>query len=131
MPKQKKVRRFSSFMNNPFDFILCITVFLLLAIGIIMVLSASAPSSLSTNGDSYTYVRKQAGFAILGIALMFLISKIDYRFYKKYYWAIYVLSCLILLLVIDPVIGSEVKGATRWIYLGFGQFQPSDITKTA
>ena len=73
MPKQKKVRRFSSFMNNPFDFILCITVFLLLAIGIIMVLSASAPSSLSTNGDSYTYVRKHAGFAILGIALMFII----------------------------------------------------------
>ena len=129
MPKQKKVRRFSSFMNNPFDFILCITVFLLLAIGIIMVLSASAPSSLSTNGDSYTYVRKQAGFAILGIALMFLISKIDYRFYKKYYWAIYVLSCLILLLVIVPVIGREVKGATRWINLGFGQFQPSEITK--
>ena len=129
MPKQKKVRRFSSFMNNPFDFILCITVFLLLAIGIIMVLSASAPSSLSTNGDSYTYVRKQAGFAILGIALMFLISKIDYRFYKKYYWAIYVLSCLILLLVIVPVIVREVKGATRWINLGFGQFQPSEITK--
>ena len=129
MPKQKKVRRFSSFMNNPFDFILCITVFLLLAIGIIMVLSASAPSSLSTNGDSYTHVRKQAGFAILGIALMFLISKIDYRFYKKYYWAIYVLSCLILLLVIVPVIGREVKGATRWINLGFGQFQPSEITK--
>lgn len=94
-----------------------------------MVLSASAPSALSETGNSYTYVRKQAAFAVLGIALMFIISKIDYRFYKKYYWIIYFVSWAILLLVVVPGIGKSVKGATRWINLGFGQFQPSEITK--
>ena len=65
---QKKAKKISKFANNQFDFILCITVILLLALGIIMVLSASAPSALSTTGNSYTYVKKQLIFAIAGIA---------------------------------------------------------------
>ena len=130
MPKNSnKVKKVSKFVNNQFDFLLCITVLLLLSLGVIMVLSASAPSALSETGSSYTYVRKQATFAIIGIVLMFIISKIDYRFYKKYYWIVYFVSWTMLLLVIVPGIGRNVKGATRWINLGFGQFQPSEITK--
>lgn len=127
--KPNKVKKVSKFVNNQFDFLLCITILLLLSLGIIMVLSASAPSALASENDSYAFVRKQAGFAVLGIVLMFIISKIDYRFYKKYYWMIYFVSWAILLLVIVPGIGRSVKGATRWINLGFGQFQPSEITK--
>ena len=130
MPKNSnKVKKVSKFVNNQFDFLLCITVLLLLSLGVIMVLSASAPSALSETGSSYTYVRKQATFAIIGIVLMFIISKIDYRFYKKYYWIVYFVSWTMLLLVIVPGIGRNVNGATRWINLGFGQFQPSEITK--
>ncbi len=126
---RKKVKRVSNFVNNQFDFTLCITVLVLLAMGIIMVLSASAPSSLSTTGNSYTYVKKQFAFAIVGLVLMFIISKIDYRFYKKYYWIIYHASWIVLLLVIVPGLGHSVKGATRWVDLKFIQFQPSELTK--
>ena len=126
---QKKVKKISKFVNNQFDFILCITVLLLLALGVVMVLSASAPSALSETGDSYSYVKKQAAFAIVGIVAMFFISKIDYRFYRKYYWTVYFVSWIILLLVVVPGIGQEVNGATRWIKLGPIQFQPSEITK--
>ena len=79
---QKKAKKTSRFANNQFDFILCITVLLLLALGIIMVLSASAPSSLATTGNSYTYVKKQLLFALGGLFVMFFLSKIDYRFYN-------------------------------------------------
>ena len=126
---QKKKKRFSNFVNNQFDFILCITVLLLLAAGIIMVLSASAPSALSTTGNSYTYVSKQLTFAIIGLFVMFFLSKVDYRFYKKYYWQIYFISWIILLLVVVPGLGVSVKGATRWIGFGALQFQPSELTK--
>ncbi len=126
---QKRVKKVSNFVNNQFDFVLCITVLVLLAMGIIMILSASAPSALSTTGNSYTYVKKQFAFAIVGIVVMFIISKIDYRFYKKYYWPIYFASWLILLLVLVPGLGVSVKGATRWVNLGFTQFQPSELTK--
>lgn len=124
--KQKKVVKSK---QKPFDFALCITIFLLLSLGIIMVLSASAPSSLSTNGNSYTYVIKQLVFAIIGIILMFIISRFDYRIYKKFYKIAYIISIVALISVIIPGIGVEVKGAKRWINLGFGNFQPSEIAK--
>ena len=115
---------------NPCDFTLCVTVALLLALGIIMVLSASSPSSLAATGSSYTYVIKQLQSAILGVALMIIISRIDYKIYRnrKIYLSAYVISVLILLLVLVPKIGTEVNGAKRWVTLGI-QFQPSEITK--
>lgn len=125
----QKKKKFSNFVNNQFDFILCITVLLLLAAGIIMVLSASAPSALSVTGNSYTYVSKQLIFAVIGLFVMFFVSKIDYRFYKKYYWYIYFASWIVLLLVLVPGLGVSVKGATRWIAIGSFSFQPSELTK--
>lgn len=126
---QNRVKKQIKSIQKPFDFTLCITIFLLLSLGIVMVLSASAPSSLSTTGNSYTYVIKQIIFAVIGIVLMFIISKIDYRIYKKFYKVAYIISIIALAAVIVPGIGVEVKGATRWINLGFGQFQPSEIAK--
>lgn len=115
---------------NPCDFTLCIAVALLLALGIVMVLSASSPSSLAETGSSYTYVIKQLQSAILGIVLMILISRVDYRIYKnkKIYLSAYIISIIILLLVLVPNIGLEVNNAKRWVKLGI-QFQPSEITK--
>ena len=83
--KKRKERSFSSFLNNPIDFTLLITILLLLSIGLIMVLSASSPSALAESGNSYSYFSKQLIFAILGIIAMLMISKIDYRFYQKFY----------------------------------------------
>ena len=83
-----------------------------------MVLSASAPSALSETGSSYTYFKRQFFFAIIGIIIMLFVSKIDYRFYKKYYWLIYIISVIVLLLVLVPGLGKSTKGATRWIKLG-------------
>lgn len=113
--EKKKVKRFSKFINNKMDYILFITMLILLSLGIVMVLSASAPSALSETGKSYTYFIKQFICAIIGIAIMLFISKIDYRFYKKYYWLVYALSVLVLLLVLIPGLGKSVNGATRWI----------------
>ena len=126
----KKIKRTSKFLNNKVDYILVVTLLILLSIGVVMVLSASAPSSLSQNKSSYTYFLKQFGFAIVGLGIMWFTSKVDYRFYKKYYWIIYIISVAILLLVLIPGVGVEVKGARRWIKLPIiGQFQPSEVTK--
>ena len=129
MPSKSRGNSKKKIIEKPFDFILCITVFLLLALGIIMVLSASAPSALSYYSDSYYYVKRQVIFAIGGIILMFIISKIDYRIYKKFYKLAYYLSLIVLALVIMPVIGSGAKGATRWLDFGFIRFQPSELAK--
>ena len=128
--EEKKTKKFSKFLNNKMDYVLVITVLILVSLGVVMVLSASAPSALSKTGSSYTYFIKQFGFAVFGIIAMLFVSKIDYRFYKKYYWGVYVVSVLVLLLVLVPHLGKEVNGALRWIEIkGLGQFQPSEITK--
>ena len=114
--------------KKPMDFIMLVTVLLLLALGIVMVLSASSPTALAEDGNSYSYVSKQVGFAAIGIVAMLIISKIDYKIYRKYYKIIYVIAIGLLLLV--PLIGYEVGGAKRWINIG-GLFslQPSEIVK--
>lgn len=126
---QKKGRKIQSFSGKQIDFVLLVIIILLLASGIVMVLSASAPSALSETGSSYTYVVKQTEFAVLGFIVMFFFAKFDYRIFKKFYWPIYWFSVGILLLVLVPKLGASANGATRWINLGFTQFQPSEITK--
>ena len=127
MTKSKKT--ISSFVNNQFDFILFLIIIILLSLGIVMVLSASAPSAIAESGNSYSYVKTQLLAAVIGIGLMIGISKIDYRIYKNFYKIFYVISVGILPLVLIPGLGVEANGATRWIDLGFIQFQPSEITK--
>lgn len=127
MTKNKKT--VPNFINNQFDFILFVIIIILLSLGIVMVLSASAPSAIAESGNSYSYVIQQLKATILGIILMLIISKIDYRIYKKFYKAIYWISVLILLLVLIPGLGLSSNGATRWIDLKFIQFQPSELTK--
>ena len=58
---KKEVKGFSSFLNNQIDFTLLITILLLLSIGLIMVLSASAPSSLQKYGNNYKFFEKIEG----------------------------------------------------------------------
>ena len=130
MSKNKKVRKFSKFANNQLDIILLIVVTLLLSLGLIMVLSASSPTSLAETGDdSYSYFRKQAVFAVVGVIAMLFISKIDYRFWKKFYKIAYWVSIILLLMVLIPGIGVSSGGASRWIKILGVQFQPSELAK--
>ncbi len=126
---QNKTKSVNKEKKRQVDFYLIIIILILLAFGIVMVLSASAPSALAETGNSYTYFTSQLQFAALGLAIMWVASKIDYHLYLKFYKLIYVFSVLILFLVLIPGIGSEGGGATRWVYLGFVSFQPSEITK--
>ena len=116
--------------NKPFDFILFIVVLILLGMGVTMVLSASSPMSLSTTSSSYTYAYKQAIAAVLGIIVMLIISKIDYKILAKFYKPIWVISIVGLAAVLIPGVGVNVNGALRWIkFPVFKTIQPSEITK--
>ena len=126
--KRRKENSFSSFLNNSIDFTLLITILLLLCIGLVMVLSASSPSALAESGNSYSYFSKQLIFAILGIIAMLFISKIDYRFYQKFYKHAWWIALILLILVL--VAGRTVNGAKRWIYVTETlSVQPSEIVK--
>ena len=118
--------------TGQFDFVLFITVLVMLGAGLIMVLSASSPSALSKTGKSYVYVQTQAVSAVLGIVAMLVISKINYKTWEKFSgFMVYLAAIALLLAVKIPNLGNEAGGAYRWIDLGFITFQPSELVKIA
>ena len=121
---KNKLKHFS---KEPVDFALLVIVFIMLALGIIMVMSASAPTSLAKTGNSYKYVKTQAFSACIGIVGMLVISNIDYRIYKRFDKIIYIV--VLVLLASVTLVGAEEGGAKRWIDLGFINFQPSEVAK--
>ncbi len=108
-------------------FVLLILV--LLTIGITMMFSASYPVAYYEIGDSYYYLKRQLLFALIGLAIMFGISFLDYHYYHRFAAIILGLSYFALLLVL--VLPSQEGGVHRWI--GFGSFgiQASEISKFA
>lgn len=114
------------------DTLLLVATLVLLGIGLVMVASASSYAALSQYGDQNLLLKSQAKFAIGGVICMFLVSKIDYNFYKKHSYMIYIFSAILMLLVFVPGIGKDVKGATRWIRIGSSiSLQPSEFMKIA
>lgn len=81
----------------------------------------------STAGGIPVDTRNQIIFATMGIVTLFLVAAVDYRVWRKFTPALYCLA--VALLVIVSVAGTSVLGATRWINLGFFQFQPSELVK--
>jgi len=117
--------------KKPFDFWIFLSVLILLSMGLVMVFSASAPVAYNTYHDVYRILKSQLLYAVAGFAGMFLAAGIDYRKWAKLAPFILILSILLLILVLIPGIGREVKDTWRWFYIGPFHFQPSEIAKFA
>ena len=104
-------------------------VLIILGVGLIMLFSASYPFALAHYNNSYLFISKQFVFAIIGIGIMYFVSRIDYHFLRKFAWILYFVSIgfLIIVLILPPM--SEGFDYKRWIELGPIQFQPSEIAK--
>lgn len=104
-------------------------VLILLTVGLVMLFSASYAYSLEYYGNSYKFIVRQLAFAIGGVALMIVVSYIDYHILRRFAWVIYAITMgmLVILLALPPMVsGMDVK---RWLVLGPINFQPSEIAK--
>lgn len=118
--------------RGPMDIPFLMLTLLLLGIGVVMVLSASYASayydlSNETGGNATYYFGKQLIFALLGITVMLIASRVPLKFYRRF--SFWVLGIAIILLVAVLVIGSVGGGGKRWILLGPISVQPSEIAK--
>lgn len=82
---------------------------------------------ISSATESSTYEYKQTFGLIVGCIVMVILGLISYKFVLRFYWFIYIINLALLMWV--KLAGAEIKGASRWIDLGFFQLQPSEFTK--
>ena len=108
---------------------LLVAVVLLVLIGIVMVFSASTVEAIHNGESATSYVVKQAIFAVFGSALALFVYARDYRSLQggPCFWVFWGI-CVALLLAV-PVIGTNILGATRWIYIGGFSVQPTEFAK--
>lgn len=104
-------------------------VLMLLCYGLIMVFSASSASAHYQFDDAYYFIKRQFAWAIIGVAIMFIMSGISYKTIYKY--ALHLMIAAVVLLILVPFVGLEVKGARRWLGFGSFSFQPSEVAKIA
>lgn len=113
------------------DIILMILTFLLLAIGLIMVYSASAIWAEYKFDDSFFFAKRQMLFAGVGIAAMFFIMNIEYWTWKTWAKLLLIICFVLLVLVLIPGIGNVRNGSRSWIGIGAFSVQPSEFMKLA
>ncbi|HBI6908581.1 stage V sporulation protein E [Clostridium perfringens] len=124
--KKKKTTKKSNI--NPLDYGLLYTIVILLAIGVVMVYSASSYFAMVNYNDSTAFLKKQALFAVVGFIAMIFISRCDYHKLKKLTGILLIITPILLVAVYAF---PATKGAQRWIKLGPLSFQPSELAKYA
>ena len=102
----------------------------LLAIGLVMVLSASAVTSLQASGSSFTIFRSQLLFAAIGLPMMAVASRLPVHVWRRLGWVLLSVALLGQALVFTPL-GVSVNGNRNWIELGGQRLQPSEGMKLA
>lgn len=121
--------------RGPMDLPFLILTLLLTGLGLIMLLSASFPSAYyETEGrNPMSYFIRQGIFAVMGVAGMLMVSKINYQRFRGAAKPLLYLAVFLLVLVLIPhnPLAQTRNNATRWLGVGSFQFQPSEIAKVA
>lgn len=103
----------------------------LVAVGVVMVLSASAPTSAVDGASAWSVFRRHLVWTTLGAVAFGVTSRVDYHRWRAVSRPLVILSLCALAAVFVPGLGLEANGATRWLGVGGFTFQPSELAKFA
>lgn len=120
--------RFERRLLKNLDYVLIVTVLLLVATGFVMVRSATQTRAAEA-GDPHSFVKRQVLWAMLGIGAAVVVVSIDYHQFARLANLLYVGNLALLAALV--VVGKSTLGAQRWIQLGPVQIQPSELAKLA
>ncbi len=111
------------------DFALLSAFFVLLAIGLVMVASASMPTADRFHLGSFYYTLRQAAYMVMGIGLGLLVLRVRLAWWERAGFLCLLLALALLLAVLIPGVGHKVNGSIRWISLGVFRLQVSEAAK--
>lgn len=119
-----------AFAPVPNEFLLIASTALILTIfGLVMVLSATMAKSISAGASPFEVVVKQGLFALLGVPLMFVLSRFPVTFWKRIAWPALIAAVGLQMLVFIPGVGIYNDGNRNWISIAGSQLQPSEFLK--
>jgi cell division protein FtsW len=111
---------------------LLLAVIALVAIGVVMVYSASSVRSYLGSSDPAAQGVEQMVWAALGLPAMLIAARIDFRHLRYLAIPIYIVTLALLVAVLIPGIGAEFNGSRRWLVIpGVGTLQPAEFAKLA
>jgi cell division protein FtsW len=112
------------------DKVLFLTTILLVGLSVIMVYSASAPVALERYGRASTFLIKQSMWALLGLAILAVVMRIDYRTYRE---PVFIWTCLgiVALALVAVLFSPPINNARRWFNIAGIGVQPSELSKLA
>lgn len=131
----RSISRSKQLSKGPLDLPFLMLVLMLLAIGLVMLFSASyayGASLAKYHHDAYIFIRQQAQYAALGLVIMYVISRINYQWLRALSLPVLIVAVVTLLMVLVPGLGRTHNGATRWLKMllvAGPEFQPSEIAK--
>ena len=111
------------------DNVLLLACVALLAIGLVMVTSASISVAERNLASPFYYMQRQGFFIVLGLIAAWAVYQVRLVHWEKSGMALLGFSLFLLVLVLVPGVGKEVNGSTRWISLGMFNFQVSEAVK--
>ena len=114
-------------------FLVLVPTVLLLALGMMMVLSASSVLGSVRFGDAYYFVKRQVFFLAVGGAAAFVLSRCNVRALKVLGWGLVIAALTLQILTFTPLGWGEAKGNRNWVQFGtsFFRIQPSELAKLA
>jgi cell division protein FtsW len=114
------------------DYTILVAVVALIAIGILMVYSSSAMKAYLRDDDTLSIVGPQIGWAALGLVVMALTMRVDYRYLRLVSVPIYLVALVLLILVFVPSLNVVVGGSARWLKVGpLPAVHPAEFAKLA
>ena len=114
-----------------YDRVLFAVVIVLMALGIVLVYSASIVSAQQNFGDAQHYLKRQSIYAVLTLTVMGVFMNVHYMFWARVAKWVLGAAILGLIMVLIPGLSTVAKGAARWISLGPIRIQPSEVVKLA
>ncbi len=117
-------------LMGPVDQVLGAVVVALMGFGLVMVYSASEIFATVTRHDPQYFLLKQFGYSIAGLAIMAVVSKVDYhRLYKLTYPVLFSVIAMLVATIVG--LGHRGGGAARWLHMGIINVQPAEVAKLA
>ncbi|MEV8212153.1 putative lipid II flippase FtsW [Leifsonia sp. NPDC077715] len=110
--------------------LLGVTLFMVV-FGLVMVLSSSAVESHNDSDNFFSRFWSQGAFTLVGLPLMFVVSRIPRAFWRKTIWFFLAAACFLQVLVLLTPLGMEIGGNRNWIKIGSFTAQPSEAIKLA